>query len=186
MVWILRRWTRISPGLRIIHSPDLGLHSKNSPTEPAASHSKSPASRIGKLPLSHVKEPDHHQDITSCPLSERSSSSQSLDSSAACKLINSFFFLLANSQSEVEERLLDMDIISPTEHDILSLDSAIKRIHELEMELERSDLAARLEADLMKQKMENLEELNVRLKMERDRAYSLLHDVKSVIDATES
>jgi len=36
--------------------------------------------------------------------------------------------------------------------------------------------------------MENLEELNVRLKkteMERDRAYSLLQDVKSVIDATE-
>ena len=86
----------------------------------------------------------------------------------------------------MEERLLDMDIISPTEHDILSLDSAIKRIHELEMELERSNLAARLEADLMKQKMENLEEVNVRLKMERDRAYSLLHDVKSVIDATES
>ena len=81
MVWILRRWTRISAGLRIIHSPDLGLQS---PTEPA--------SRIGKLPLSHVKEPDHHQDGTSCPLSERSSSSESLDSSAACKLINLFLF----------------------------------------------------------------------------------------------
>jgi hypothetical protein len=102
----------------------------------------------------------------------------------------------------VEERLLDIDLSETTQYD-----HAMKRIRQLEMELEKSDIAitaavrdafhARVEADLMKQKIVTLEEehedmaiLKVKLKeteIERDRAWSLLHDVKRVvIHATET